>query len=68
MREQFNMKLTKGNAIVAFEKLWFLQKAHAQSYAASGGPRFEAMVKQVSEAVERACSLEQLCVPPKFRL
>jgi glutamyl-tRNA synthetase len=35
MKLQFDMKFTKGNTIVAFEKLWYLQRAHAERYVAS---------------------------------
>lgn len=51
--KQFDLKLTKGNTIVAFEKLWFLQKAHAQRHAASGGLQFDDLVHRVSSAAEK---------------
>jgi glutamyl-tRNA synthetase len=57
---QFNLKITRGNTVVAFEKLWFLQKAHAQRFAASGGPEFDEMVSRVSSAVEETHSLDKL--------
>lgn len=57
---QFDLKLTKGNATVAFEKLSFLQKAHARRHAATGGPEFDGMVTRVSAAVERAFDLQQM--------
>ncbi|OQE27788.1 hypothetical protein PENSTE_c004G02569 [Penicillium steckii] len=50
----FNLKFTRGNTVVAFEKLWFLQKAHAQRFAASGGHEFDQMVNNVSALVEEA--------------
>ncbi|KAJ5585071.1 uncharacterized protein N7459_004871 [Penicillium hispanicum] len=48
----FNLKITRGNTVVAFEKLWFLQKAHAQRFAANGGPEFDDMVKRVCAVLE----------------
>lgn len=48
----FNLKITRGNTVVAFEKLWFLQKAHAQRFAADGGHDFDQMVNRVSAVVE----------------
>lgn len=60
LEQIFNLKITRGNTVVAFEKLWFLQKAHAQRFAANGGPEFEEMVRRVSETVENTYSSEQL--------
>lgn len=57
---QFNLKITRGNTVVAFEKLWFLQKAHAQQFAANGGPEFDEMVKRVSSVVEETYPLDKL--------
>lgn len=59
---QFNLKITRGNTVVAFEKLWFLQKAHAQRFAATGGPVFDEMVAKVSQAVEETYPADQLYV------
>ncbi|KAL2862728.1 glutamate--tRNA ligase MSE1 [Aspergillus lucknowensis] len=56
----FNLKITRGNTVVAFEKLWFLQKAHAQRFAANGGPEFDDMVSSVSNVVESTTTPEQL--------
>ncbi|KAJ6113607.1 Glutamate--tRNA ligase [Penicillium sp. IBT 18751x] len=52
LEQLFNLKFTRGNTTVAFEKLWFLQKAHAQRFAANGGPEFDDMVNRVCEVVE----------------
>jgi glutamyl-tRNA synthetase len=57
---QFNLKITRGNTIVAFEKLWFLQKAHAQRFAATGGPEFDEMVNRVCNDVKESHSEETL--------
>ncbi|KAK2771218.1 Glutamate--tRNA ligase mitochondrial [Emmonsiellopsis sp. PD_33] len=62
LEQMFDLKLTKGNTIVAFEKLWFLQSAHAQRYAAEGGPEFEALVNRIEKAVREKYTEEQL--PP----
>ncbi|KAH0565145.1 hypothetical protein GP486_001457 [Trichoglossum hirsutum] len=45
--ENFDLKFTKGNTIVTFEKLWFLQKAHAKLRADEGGDKFEELVDRV---------------------
>ncbi|KAI9774761.1 MAG: Glutamate--tRNA ligase mitochondrial [Geoglossum umbratile] len=45
--ESFDLKFTKGNTIVTFEKLWFLQKAHAKLRAEKGGEKFEELVDRV---------------------
>ena len=47
LERDFTFKFTKGNATVAFEKLWFLQQRHAQRYIKGGGPRFAQMVDAV---------------------
>lgn len=59
---QFNLKITRGNTVVAFEKLWFLQKAHAQRFAATGGPEFDAMVSKVSRVVSDTYPAKELYV------
>ena len=41
------MKFTKGNTIVAFEKMWFLQKAHARRRVEAGGQELEDLVDRV---------------------
>ncbi|KAL4871070.1 hypothetical protein BDV12DRAFT_37244 [Aspergillus spectabilis] len=56
----FNLKITRGNTVVAFEKLWFLQKAHAQRFATNGGREFNDLVSSVSKAVESAIPPGQL--------
>ncbi|KAK2871666.1 hypothetical protein FQN49_002955 [Arthroderma sp. PD_2] len=60
LEETFNLKLTKGNTVVAFEKLWFLQKAHAKRYAAEGGPQFDIMTQQVVSATQKRFGPDQL--------
>ncbi|EFR04814.1 glutamyl-tRNA synthetase [Nannizzia gypsea CBS 118893] len=60
LEETFNLKLTKGNTVVAFEKLWFLQKAHAKRYAAEGGPQFDAITQQVVKAALKRFTPEKL--------
>ena len=49
---QFQMKFTKGNAVVTFEKLGFLQKAHAHTLIHGGGLPFEELVEKVQAHVE----------------
>lgn len=60
MSPQFNLKITRGNTVVAFEKLWFLQKAHAQRFAATGGPQFDEIVNRVCTVVEDSYSGDNL--------
>ncbi|KAF3483276.1 glutamyl-tRNA synthetase [Arthroderma uncinatum] len=60
LKETFDLKLTKGNTVVAFEKLWFLQKAHAKRYATEGGPQFDIMTQQVVNAANDLFAPEQL--------
>ncbi|KAF7716183.1 Glutamate--tRNA ligase, mitochondrial [Penicillium ucsense] len=60
LEQLFNLKITRGNTVVAFEKLWFLQKAHAQRYAAKGGPQFDEMVDKVCQVVQHGRSGEKL--------
>ena len=60
---QFNLKITRGNTVVSFEKLWFLQKAHAQRAAMNpNSPTFEEMAARVSKLVQENHSTEQLYV------
>ncbi|PKX99458.1 glutamate--tRNA ligase MSE1 [Aspergillus novofumigatus IBT 16806] len=63
LEQLFNLKITRGNTVVAFEKLWFLQKAHAQRFASTGGPVFDDMVAKVSQAVAETYPADQLYVP-----
>lgn len=44
----FDLKITKGNTMVAFEKLDFLQEAHARRRIESGGEQFEQMIRDVA--------------------
>ncbi|KAL5355797.1 hypothetical protein BJX96DRAFT_171002 [Aspergillus floccosus] len=60
LEDIFTLKITRGNTVVAFEKLWFLQKAHAQRFASTGGPEFDQMVAKVSHVVEETYHREQL--------
>ena len=57
---QFTLKITKGNTVVSPEKLWFLQKAHAQRFATAGGPKFDEMVSRACRAVQESYSADQL--------
>ncbi|KAJ5900759.1 Glutamate--tRNA ligase [Penicillium subrubescens] len=60
LEQIFNLKITRGNTVVAFEKLWFLQKAHAQRFAATGGLQFDEMVNRVCTVVEDGYSVDKL--------
>jgi glutamyl-tRNA synthetase len=54
------LKITRGNTVVSFEKLQFLQKGHVQRLAKSGGPEFDEMVKKVASVVEESHPLDKL--------
>ncbi|PGG99104.1 glutamate-tRNA ligase [Blastomyces parvus] len=60
LEQSFDLKLTKGNTIVSFEKLWFLQSAHAQRYATEGGPEADSMVNRIEKTVRTQFTDEQL--------
>lgn len=49
---QFTLKITKGNAIVSPEKMWFLQKAHTKRCVAEKGPEFKQLLDDVAKAAE----------------
>ncbi|KAE8145370.1 Glutamyl-tRNA synthetase [Aspergillus avenaceus] len=59
LEQIFNLKITRGNTVVAFEKLWFLQKAHAQRFAATNSPEFDDMVTKLSKTVQETYPEEQ---------
>jgi len=48
LEKTFDLKITKGNTMVAFEKLNFLQEAHARRRIEAGGEPFEHMVRDVA--------------------
>ncbi|EEH35583.2 glutamyl-tRNA synthetase, mitochondrial [Paracoccidioides lutzii Pb01] len=60
LEQTFDLKLTKGNTIVSFEKLWFLQSAHAQRYATKGGPEIKFMIDRIEKALKNRYTSEQL--------
>lgn len=47
----FDLKITKGNTIVAFEKLDYLQEQHARRRIYAGGPEFEQLIRDVAVAL-----------------
>jgi glutamyl-tRNA synthetase len=55
LEKLFYMKFTKGNTVVSFGKLEFLQKRHARQYVAEGGEHFDQMVKAVSSHLRKLC-------------
>ena len=59
---QFDLKFTKGNTIVNFQKLNYLQKLYAQKFVAEGGTRFKTMVDQVMLVLEKYEKLHQMYV------
>jgi glutamyl-tRNA synthetase len=49
--QQFSMKFTRGDTVVTFEKLWYMQRAHAERYTKSDtafhGPKIKLMTNPV---------------------
>ncbi|MCJ1259084.1 Glutamate--tRNA ligase mitochondrial [Lignoscripta atroalba] len=52
--ENFDLKFTKGNTVVSFGKLNYLQKRYAKIYAEEGGAKFQEMIDRVLAIVEEA--------------
>jgi len=55
LEKLFYLKFTKGNTVVFFGKLNFLQKRYARQYIAEGGEQFRQMVKAVSSHLRKLC-------------
>lgn len=51
LEQLFDLKITKGNTVVAFEKLQFLQEQHARRRVSAQGEAFEQMIRDVSIAL-----------------
>ena len=51
LSETFDLKITKGNTIVSFEKLAFLQERHALRRISAGGTPLDQMVRDVALAL-----------------
>ncbi|KAI9795751.1 MAG: Glutamate--tRNA ligase mitochondrial [Piccolia ochrophora] len=49
--QAFNMKFTKGDTVVTFPKLWFLQGQHAVRVAEKGGDEFEQLLDHFSSYI-----------------
>ena len=56
----FDLKFTKGNTIVSFDKLRFLQQQHASQYISQEGESFQQMVQEVARAIERTHNQEKI--------
>ena len=56
----FDLKFTKGNTIVSFDKLRFLQQQHASQYILQEGEVFQEMVQEVARAIERTYNQEKI--------
>ncbi|KAI9831306.1 MAG: hypothetical protein M1819_005080 [Sarea resinae] len=57
--KHFDMKFTRGNTIVTFGKLWYLQKEYAQLYAKQGGPELESTLDRLTTEVQQSLTPEQ---------
>lgn len=51
LEQKFDLKITKGNTVVAFTKLRFLQAEHARRRIQAGGEPFEQMIRDVAVAL-----------------
>lgn len=60
LEEIFNLKFTKGNTVVSFAKLLFLQKRYAARYITEGREQYQVMVKEVSTALRAICEEKHL--------
>jgi glutamyl-tRNA synthetase len=61
LEQVFDLKFTKGNTIVSFDKLHFLQQQHARRYINEGSEQYRQMVQEIAGALERTYS------PPKIQ-
>jgi glutamyl-tRNA synthetase len=58
--ELFDLKFTKGNSIVSFDKLWYLQKNHAKiiieraMQSSTSDPSFETLIDLIESAANNA--------------
>jgi glutamyl-tRNA synthetase len=55
LEEIFDLKFTKGNTIVSFSKLQFLQERYARQYIAEGGERYRKLLQEVCSALVEVC-------------
>ncbi|KAI9698666.1 MAG: Glutamate--tRNA ligase mitochondrial [Candelina mexicana] len=55
----FDLKFTKGNTTVTFEKLWYLQKHHVQLAVERNGPEMEEVVHRLLKALREHPELNQ---------
>ena len=51
LEEAFDLKITKGNTIVSFEKLQYLQSQHSKRRITAGGEPLEQMIRDVAIAL-----------------
>lgn len=56
----FDLKFTKGNTIVSFAKLQYLQERHARQHIAEGGEQFRHMVEKVCSVLRKTCDEKRL--------
>ena len=55
---QFDLKFSRGDVVINFPKLDYLQKQHFQRYVNEGGEQFEAIVDQLLELVKESTKSE----------
>lgn len=62
LTELFDLKITKGNTIVAFNKLDYLQGRHASRRIEKGGEEFEELIRGLAIALNDKYGTEKLLV------
>lgn len=60
LKQVFGLKFTKGNTIVSFDKLHFLQQQHARRHIEQGGEMLQRMIQEVAEAIGRQYSAAKI--------
>ncbi|KAI9718440.1 MAG: hypothetical protein M1812_004161 [Candelaria pacifica] len=57
--DSFDLKFTKGNTLVTFEKLWYLQKHHVQLSAERNGPEMTEIVHRLLKSLREHPEFDQ---------
>ena len=62
LEEVFDPKFTKGNTIVSFAKLQYLQEQYTRQYIAEGSEQFQRMVERVCKILLNTCDKKHISV------
>lgn len=60
LKKAFDLKITKGNTIVAFEKLNFLQEKHARRRIDNNGEQLDQIIEDVSAILRKTYDVEDI--------